>query len=270
MMFKKNKYYLIALILLLLLFTTYLFSYFEWFKLENIEHNILFYQTTYKLILGLIFISIMIQFGYSFYSFKCSKSNFLLVIVPGILIAINNFPISAYMNNRYVFTDSTIIIFLVVLFTFATAFLEEIVFRSVILTSLLQMVEPTRKNIFFMVLLSSFLFGIMHFINLFEGASFGATILQVGYSFLMGCLWAVVFLKTKSIWGSIILHFLYNFFGSILYMSGFVMNRYDSITIITTVMVGVLGVVYYIHIFNTLVLKEVGVTFKMKNSDYDD
>jgi membrane protease YdiL (CAAX protease family) len=205
--------------------------------------------TIYRVIIGFFFLNLMLHYGYKFYSFRMKRTDLLYVVVPGILIAINNFPISAYVNNRFIFTTSSLTILIVLLFTLGTAFLEEIVFRSVIFTTILQLFPNTKKGIFLSIISSSIFFGLMHLINIFEGAGVTNTLLQVGYSFLMGCLWTVVFLKTKSIWSSVLLHWLYNFFGFVLFEVGVLYNRYDTITIITTILVGVVGVVYYYYVF---------------------
>lgn len=266
---KKNKFTLMAIIMVIALLVVYLFDQFEFFHYTNKEHSILLYQSIYKSLLGLLFVFLMLRLGYRFYCFKLSRNDFLYLVVPGIVIAINNFPISAYLNNRYVFTDTSFAIFLVVLFTFSTALLEEVIFRSVILTSILQMMKPTKKNIFIAIVISSSFFGLMHLINLVDGGAVIPTLQQVGYSFLMGCLWAVVFIRTQSVWPSVLLHFLYNFFGSVLYETGFVINRYDAFTIIVTIMVGVIATIYYVYILQRVNIEQTKKAFNMLDENND-
>lgn len=218
----------------------------------NTQINEMLFATIYRVVLGVFFLIMMVRFGYKFYSLNVSYKEFVFILVPGILIAINNFPISAFMNDRYVLISPSVTILVVLLFTLGTAFLEEIVFRSVIFTAVIQMLPKTKKGLFYSVMISSLFFGLMHLVNIFDGASVPNTLLQVGYSFLMGSLWSVVFLKTKSIWSSILLHWLYNFFGFVLFEVGVVLNRYDTITVVTTILIGIIGTVYYYMVFDSL------------------
>ena len=58
----------------------------------------------------------------------------------------------------------------------------------------------------------------MHILNLFAGAGFGPTMLQVGYSTLTGGLFAFALMKTKNVLIPALIHAVYNFCG-LLYTS---------------------------------------------------
>ena len=56
------------------------------------------------------------------------------------------------------------------------------------------------------VLIDAALFGLWHLTNLLVGADVGATLLQVGYSFLIGGMLSAVLLKTGNIWTGVFRH----------------------------------------------------------------
>lgn len=83
-------------------------------------------------------------------------------------------------------------------------FLEEIIFRGF----LFQMMA--KDNIKFAVIVTSITFGIGHIINLLNGAELIPTLLQICYAITTGYLFAVILVKSKSIWPQIITHSVVN------------------------------------------------------------
>lgn len=81
---------------------------------------------------------------------------------------------------------------------------EELAFRGVFLH-----LFPDR-GVWFAVLVSSALFGLMHAGNLALGASLQGTVLQVAFSAMAGLGYAAVRLRTGSIWPCIVLHAVYD------------------------------------------------------------
>ena len=82
---------------------------------------------------------------------------------------------------------------------------EEVVFRGV-------MYKSIKRNYggFKAILISSFLFGVMHVMNSFNSFSFSELIYFAIY-FIMGIALCISYEYTNSIWGSIINHFIWNF-----------------------------------------------------------
>lgn len=201
-----------------------------------------------RLLAGSIFVVLLYQVGYKI--FKPKKRNLfpvLLVILPALIIAINNFPTSAFFASRAELTEPSYLIYFFIVECLSIGFFEELIFRLVLLTVLLQRLPKTKTGVFQAVLISSSVFGLIHLVNLIGGAGFAPTILQVGYSFLTGAMWAVVYLKTKSILAVIILHASYNFFGEVMFRLGTVSNRFDTITIVVTVILAILVASYYFY-----------------------
>lgn len=212
-----------------------------------------------------VFSIILYQKGYPvFHLKKAHKKIALLLFIPALLISINNFPISAYLNDRVNFNGSIGILFVFVIESFSVGLFEEVLFRYIILVLILQQLKTTKYNLFVSVLLSAFIFGLIHIVNIFNGADALQILQQMGYSFLMGMLWAIVFIKTKNIWFPIVLHASYNYFGLVLFRFGNVQNRFDLITIIITVGLAVFAIAYYIYWFRTIQTSEID---KLKNGD---
>ncbi len=224
--------------------------------IENQSASALLNDSIIRLLSIMIFIIILVNIGYkSIFHFKITTNVFFKVIVPGLLIAGINFPLSAYITGLFHQTEPTYLALVFTIATIITATLEEIVFRGIILLALLQNLPNTKKGIIMSIIISSILFGLTHAINIGNGLSLYDGVLQIGYSTFMGIIWAMVFIKTRSIWYPIILHALYNIAGQILYILGNVEVRYDLISIITMAVVSIsvgLWIIYLLlHITKT-------------------
>ena len=242
----NKQFYIVLIVMTLFLILIQVISFSE----DSVLLNAILNDTLTRVIVGSLFAWILYRMGYRL--FHLNKRAFLssiIIIVPGIIIAINNFPISAFVNGRTSLEQPFYYVWLYLVECFSIGFFEEIVFRYVVLILIIQRLPNTKKVIFYSIVISSLVFGVIHFMNLFYGASFGNTLLQVGYSFMMGMLWAVVFLRTKNIVYPIILHALYNFFGQVMFTLGIVNNRYDTVTVIVTTVLALFAIIYYFNEF---------------------
>ena len=102
------------------------------------------------------------------------------------------------------------IIVIAVVLSLLVGFVEEGMFRGLILRSLLP------KGIWPAVLLSAFCFACVHLTNLISGASWGYVAEQMILAFGTGVLFAAIRLRTGSIWPSIFLHAFRDVAGLIL------------------------------------------------------
>lgn len=224
-------------------------SYIDFFSFSNQLVAEMISNSIPRLLGGIVFIVLMGMIGYKkSFNFNGPILKVLFVIIPGLIIAVNNFPIIAYFEGRAEITEPVYTIYIFIIECFSTGFFEEIVFRGIVLLLLLQKLPNTKKGMYLAIFISSAIFGLSHLINLFEGIGFSDILLQVGYSFLMGLMWAVVYLKTKNIWMSILLHSTYNFFGLVLFRLGYVNGRFDNVTLILTVLLAVLVSIYMLYI----------------------
>ncbi len=136
--------------------------------------------------------------------------------LPCILVAVNNFPIIPFFSGKAYISGKGSEIFLYFLVCVGTGLFEELVFRGYILMILLEKKRAGINGVFWAVVGSSALFGLIHLVNIFSGADPFATLLQVGYSFLVGGMCAIVMLRTGSVWYSVLLHAVYNFAGGVI------------------------------------------------------
>ena len=83
-------------------------------------------------------------------------------------------------------------------------FLEEVIFRGFLFKMML------KDNEKLAILVTSITFGIGHIINLLNGAEVLTTILQIIYAISVGYLFAIIVVKTKSIWPCVITHSFVN------------------------------------------------------------
>lgn len=94
-------------------------------------------------------------------------------------------------------------IFLLVIFV---GIFEEVLFRGILLHGLEGWIGAVGA-----LLVSSVLFGAMHYVNWIEGQNLAATHAQVIHAALAGFLYGAIALRTRSLWPGIFLHALWDF-----------------------------------------------------------
>lgn len=168
--------------------------------------------------------------------------------LPAFIIAVNNFPFVSYFAGDCKVEEGIGKILFFALVCLGVGFFEELAFRGCVFTMLLKKRTQSKGKIFVAILLSSAVFGVVHLINIFFGASPVAVLMQIGYSTLIGALCSVVLLLTGNIWLCVVLHSLYNFCGGIIdgYGSGI---QWTAAEIIFTAVVSVIVAAYFIVIF---------------------
>ncbi len=173
-----------------------------------------------------------------------------LTVLPCMLIAINNFPFIAFFTGKATIDGSARSVFTFVLVCLCVGLFEELAFRGCVFTAILQRRGKKPVDVFLAILLSSAVFAVIHLLNLFEGASVGYVILQVGYSFLIGAMCSVILVKTRNIWYCVILHAVYNFAGSVVLEcgKGEFWDIWNVPTIILTAVIAVAVAVYVIYL----------------------
>ncbi len=176
--------------------------------------------------------------------FQKKRWKTLFVAVPALLISLNNFPIIAFLNGQATLhADAHVYAFL--LQCISVGLLEELIFRGLLLTYLLDRFKKHKYGIMKAIVISALIFGFIHLLNLFSGASIIPTLLQVSYSILTGLMWATLIVITKNIWIGAILHALYNFTGLLFPTLGIITNQFDTLTIIITISLSVLVAIFY-------------------------
>lgn len=170
----------------------------------------------------------------------------LLWCLPCLLVALANFPFSALLSGSAVIVHKDLILPFV-LDCFIAACVEEIIFRGILLS---EMLSKTDNKLLTSILIESGLFALSHLLNLFVGAGFGATALQIGYTFLIGIMFSFVIVKTGNVFVPILLHTVFNVGGQIVTTLGnghFQDTIFWMITIICAILCTLHILNYYLH-----------------------
>ncbi|HBN12323.1 MAG TPA: hypothetical protein DD415_01760 [Clostridiales bacterium] len=166
----------------------------------------------------------------------------LLWCLPCIFVVLANFPYSALISGAAQITRADLV-WLFVLKCFAVGIMEETLFRGLVQPTVADFFKEKPYKNLLTVAITSAVFGLFHLLNLFAGANVGATLLQVGYSFLIGAMLSAVLLKTDNIWLCVILHALFNVGGNLVAETG--SGRFqDTCFWILTAIAGVICLVY--------------------------
>ena len=184
---------------------------------------------------SVIFLLLLYEFRYSV--LQRPRWGHLAILLPAWAVVINNLPILALASGMAT-VDRMDLIGVFALQSFCVGAFEELAFRGVLFLALLQSRRSSIKQIFWVTVISSAVFGLIHLANLAEGAGFGATVMQVGYSFLIGAMCSIVLLKTGNLIHCVLLHSVYNFCGMLLPTLG-IGDWWDTPTVIITVVLAV-------------------------------
>ncbi len=139
----------------------------------------------------------------------------LLFYVPILLIAIIFSGGSLHLS--IIETTNNFKLFIYGLEIFTSAFLEEFLFRGLILAILLKYYYRKKYGLLKSILISSLIFGCIHFLNYFNNQDVGIKSVtnQIYATFAFGFMYGAAYLKTKNIIILAIIHSLSNFFAGI-------------------------------------------------------
>ena len=191
---------------------------------------------------SVVFVCMTVYMGYRVWGIKKPWMRSLLFGLPALAVAVNNAPIIGLATGNAYITDPAGGVLIMLAYCLAIGMFEEFAFRGLFFMMILEDRRKSTKQIFWTTAISSAVFGLVHLVNLAVGAGPGATLLQVGYSFLIGGMCAIVLLKTGSIWYCVLLHTVYDIGGTILYVGGGV--RWDAVTVTITAVLGVAVAVF--------------------------
>ncbi|MGL5354518.1 MAG: lysostaphin resistance A-like protein, partial [Clostridium sp.] len=108
---------------------------------------------------------------------------------------------------------------LYILMFLSTGFFEEILVRGVVLKLFLNKYGKNKKGIYLSVIISSLIFGAAHFDRYITGQSDLMTTLNtIIIAIFLGVSLGAVFLRTKSLWVTIIIHALIDIVGAVEYL----------------------------------------------------
>ncbi|MGM0438770.1 MAG: CPBP family intramembrane glutamic endopeptidase, partial [Bacillota bacterium] len=120
------------------------------------------------------------------------------------------------------------------------AFVEEIVFRGIILRIL------SRKGIITAIFGSSIMFSVAHLMNTLQAKNLESTIIQTLYAFIIGVILAILVIKTNNIILPIIYHYINNVVSSIN------TNNETLLDLIITYLMFTLAIIYAVYLLNLI------------------
>lgn len=177
-------------------------------------------MTLPRLLGAVVFFALMLADGYRILSPVRGLrpvGAFLLLFLPPLAVVINNFPIPALITgDAQILPHSTAVWVWFSLECLAISLFEEAAFRGVIFPMLAERRCKTKRGLLISILLTSAVFGLLHIVNLAQGAGIGAVVRQIGYSFLIGAMCSVVLIKTHNIWLCVLLHAVFDFGGKLI------------------------------------------------------
>ncbi len=219
-----------------------------------------------RVIGSLVFLFVLLYLRYRLF-FKPDFAS-LSAILPSLAVVINNYPILSAVRGDLYLTRAD----LVPLFALDALFIgifEELAFRGVLFPILLEKRHNSSRQIFNTTLVTSALFGLIHLVNLIEGAGIGATLRQVGYSFLIGGMCAIVLLKSGNLIFCILLHAIFDFCGGIYDQLG--EGTYWNVpTIIVTAVLGVAVFAWMLYLLFRIKPEQVDKFFSKNIGDTEN
>lgn len=170
----------------------------------------------------------------------------VLTVAPFLVTAIWNLPIIALATGAARVTGAPWVVVVYAFWCLSVALIEETAFRGLVFPLVLAAWKAGKYRNFWGVVVSSAVFGLIHLVNLL-GGNVGAVFLQVGYSFLIGCICAVAVLRTGSIVPAVVFHAVYNFCGLLIPTVG-TGALWDVPTVVSTAVLGVAMAAYVVFV----------------------
>lgn len=238
----KTLKYIITIVLVALSVTAFVL--FEAIHIDIIsddyEANKLLTSVIYHLVIGALLLWLIYLVGNTPYiSWKGTTFKKLLWCLPCLLVAIVNFPFASLITGEMSITRMDLM-WLYIIYVISIALIEEIVFRGILLYLCLDYLRNAKYKYFFAALITTAIFALFHLTNLFVGMGILDVLLQVGYTFLIGGMFAVMMLKTNNVWLCVIIHALFDF-GGLLSMEIADGNPWDNqVFWILTIVCGIL------------------------------
>lgn len=136
------------------------------------------------------------------------------LLVGWVLIALSAYSLIEYIRylDPYTFVTPSVALFLVcILDVFLIGVTEELIFRGGVLNILLERWGRSTGGIYLSVILTSILFGAIHFTNwVYYPQLFWSTMSQMVYASFFGVLMAAIYLRSRNLWAVALHHAFFN------------------------------------------------------------
>lgn len=180
----------------------------------------------------------------SLMKFNVKPAKGLFALVPCMLVALANFPFSAIIGGGAIVQKNQYV-WLFCLQCALIGVVEELVFR---LVAWVLVTDKTKgKPLVLQVIVNSAVFALWHLVNLLFGQGIGTTLLQVGYSFLIGAMLTTLYIVTSNIWWCVAVHAMFDFGGKLVATLGSG-NVWDVPFWIATAVGGVICAVWVLYV----------------------
>lgn len=174
----------------------------------------------------------------------------VIAFVAAMALALANFPFFTLASGELTYTAGAGLTALYLVNCVAIGLFEESAFRGLLLPLLFGLMKGKRYAGLLATVAQSAVFALFHIFNLFAGAGFGATMMQVGYTFLMGCLFGALTLLTRSVVPSMIAHAVYDVGGTMVTYGVASGANWDTPSIVVMAVVSSLAGLYlFIAVF---------------------
>lgn len=160
-----------------------------------------------------VVLTLLVGYGFALSMKGLGKTLKVGSAVWGFFIVMVLFFWIAAAANPDVQWQSTPYIFLGILSMLGVGIREEVIFRGIIGNSLVLKYGKTMKGLWFAILLSSFLFGAVHFSNLLHGVSLSGVIAQLIAGIGFGIMFMAIYLRGGCLWIPIMIHALNDTIG---------------------------------------------------------
>lgn len=167
----------------------------------------------------------------------------LLCLLPCLAVAVANFPFSALSSGAAV-VEKTQYVWLFLIQCVLIGVVEEVFFRGIAQQIVFD--KLAQKHLVWRVVTAAAVFALWHLVNLLFGAGIGTTLLQVGYSFLIGAMLSVLMYATRNIWWCVAVHALFDVGGTVVSSLG-KGNPWDTPFWIATVVCGTICAVWCVY-----------------------
>lgn len=194
----------------------------------------------------MVFIPLSIYMGYNIFCFTSkNRVKILLCTLVPLAVVVNNLPIIGLFTGNAYLTQPISYLIIFAAEALMIGMFEEFAFRGVLFPFILENRMTSTRSIFWATVISSSAFGAVHLLNLFAGGGIGGVLLQVGYSFLIGGMCAIVLLYTRCIWICVALHAIYDFCGYLIPTLGDGII-WDVTTVIITAALGIFALIFMV------------------------
>ena len=197
--FQSNLYLALIFILLYLALTGLPLTY---WGMEPFSANLT--MAVFRFVYGTV-VFFLLRF-YFFPKLKILPSLRGVLFLPFFLLCFSNLIYWAVMGGNFSSLKDNMTLWHNLWHYASIAFAEEVVFRQSLMGILSKRFKKYQN-----ILISAGIFGVAHLINLFNGASLGATFAQVGYTFVLGLLLGFVELYGGGFLSAFLLHFAFDY-----------------------------------------------------------